>query len=122
MKIVNFAPLNAQSVVGSPSSSAIDASQIVYCSAQVVTASLANTPSLTVKLQASNDIPPASNMPQTFVPTNWSDVPSAVTSAITANGVVLIPKTDLCYRWLRVVVTTTTGTGNVTVNLMGICV
>lgn len=61
----------------------------------------------TLKIQASNDEPVAANA----VPTNWSDIPSA-TIAVAGAGAFLIPKTDLCYQWIRFVYTNS-GTGTI---------
>lgn len=61
----------------------------------------------TVKIQASNDAPPAGYLP-IFVPTNWADIPSA-TSAI-ASGVgpaIVIP--SMCFRYVRAVYTSSSG-------------
>jgi hypothetical protein len=60
-----------------------------------------------VKFQASND---QSN------PTNWSDISQTVN--FTAASVVIIPKFDCCYNFVRVVSTNTSGTtGTISVNV-----
>lgn len=88
------------------SSAAIDAEQIFYGTAQLVAT---GTEVGTMILQASND-------PKSLVggPVNWSAIPSA-TIAVASAGVYLIPKTDLCYQWVRVNYTHTSGSGNITV-------
>lgn len=62
----------------------------------------------TLKMQASNDEPLNGS-----APVNWSDIPSA-TVAVAAAGAFLIPKTDLCYQFVRLVYTNT-GTGTISV-------
>lgn len=85
---------------------AIPALNLFYASAQIAaTGSAAGT----LKMQASNDDPVASN----GVPTNWSDIPSA-TIVVTGAGAFLIPKTELCYQYVRLVYTNT-GTGTISV-------
>jgi len=75
----------------------------------------------TVKLQASNDYVAGANT-GSFSPTNWVDV--ANTSQTVASGAtVLIPYTQICYQWVRVVWTETTpGTSTITaeINVQGI--
>lgn len=84
------------------SSAAIPALNLFQCSVQFnVTGSAAGTG----KLQGSNDVPAVG------APTHWSDIPSA-TISVSGAGSFLIPKTDLCYQWVRVVYTNT-GTGTV---------
>lgn len=99
----NIIPIQTAATINS---AAIPALNLFYCSAQAsaVGASSAGT----LKLQASND-EPVNNTP----PTNWSDIPSATVS-VSAAGAFLIPKTDLCYQWVRVVYTNS-GTGTISV-------
>lgn len=94
---------------------AIPAAQLFQCSVQINTTGSAGG---TVKLQASND---AQNDQYSSrqTPTNWSDIPSAA-ATVSAAGSVLIPKTDLCYQYIRVVYTNTgTGTIQVTLKALG---
>lgn len=67
----------------------------------------------TIKLQASNDL---GNPQNNFVPTNWVDIPSATVTLASAKG--LIPKTEICYNWIRYV-QTGAGAGNVVINVFG---
>lgn len=97
-------------------SAAIDCSDVLQISVQAVST---GTPTATVKIQASNDTPigkPGQNgVP--WVPTNWTDVPSATVS-LSAAGSKLIPKTDLCYQFIRIVFTSSSGdTGTTAVNI-----
>lgn len=65
----------------------------------------------TIKLQGSNDLAVAgTEMP--FTPTNWADIPSG-SVAVTAGGVVVVEKPNLCYQWVRAVWTRTAGAGTI---------
>jgi len=87
--------------------SAIPALNLFSASIQIAaTGSAAGT----LKLQASND---------DTSPSNWSDVPSAFVG-VTGAGAYLIPKTDLCYQFVRLVYANTgTGTISVTFKALG---
>lgn len=88
-------------------SAPISATQLFACAAQLIaTGSAAGT----MKLQMSNDRPDTPSVP----PTNWTDIANATVS-VSGAGTYLIPKTDLCYQWVRVSYTNS-GTGNITVN------
>lgn len=88
---------------------AIDTTNVLYGSVQaVVTGTFAGT----LKVQFSNDIV----NPQVG-PSNWTDIPSATVSLTGSAGVFGIPKFDCCYKWIRIVVSTSGGTGTVTANL-----
>ena len=98
----------------------VDTNQILCASFQAVFGDA--TAVGTVKIQASNDIYNSGYTPGSFAVTNWSDIPSA-SATITAGGIALIPKTDLCYRWIRAVYTSSSGgssTVNITMNALGI--
>lgn len=85
---------------------AIPARELLSVSAQLAaTGSAAGT----MKLQASNDEPVAAGA----VPTNWSDI-SGATVSVSGAGAFLIPKTEVCYQWIRIVYTNT-GTGTISV-------
>ena len=100
---VNIIPVQAAASING---SAIFAANLFSCSVQLAaTGSAAGT----MKLQASNDESNASG----FVPTNWSDI-SGATVSVSGAGAFLIPKTDLCYQWVRVVYTNS-GTGTISV-------
>jgi hypothetical protein len=117
MRSVNYKAINAGDVsLTSVASSAIDSQNLLSFSAQAVVTG--SSPVGVVKLQASNDFPVAGDL-SPFTPTNWSDVAN-VTVAVTDAGVFLIPKTEICYQWVRFVYTKTSGTGAVTVNFKAI--
>lgn len=103
------------SAATSQSGGAIDTEFMLYVSAQ---AAVTGTSTGTLKLQASNDLPPslATNSNGTQIPVNWSDIPNA-TIAIAGAGVYLIPQTLICYRYIRsVFVAGNTAAGTITVN------
>jgi hypothetical protein len=83
-----------------------DTAQIIAGSVQVISTGAVGT----AKLQASND---KKN------PSNWTDI-SGATVSVTGTGIFLIPKMDLCYRYIQLVYTNSSGTGNITANFQGI--
>lgn len=86
----------------------LNANQGFACSLQAIgTGTLAGT----LKLQYSND-PSELKSP---APTNWTD--SGLTVALTAGSIVIIPKTDICYNWVRAVFTASGGAGTVTARI-----
>lgn len=110
--------MNAVAVSGTTvyRSNPIDTALCVAGSVQIVSTGTATG---AAKLQASNDECPAGNLPKNFVPANWTDIPSATVS-VTGAGTFLIPKIDLSYRWVAVVYTNATNTGNVSAQFNGI--
>jgi hypothetical protein len=94
-------------------SAAINAAQTFKASLQAVTT---GTVVGTIKLQGSNDVPPAGNQNMGFVPTNWSDLGSA-TNITTGGGVFLVAQQDICSMYIRAVFTFTSGTGSLVVNI-----
>ncbi len=114
MKFLNLKAIDAASIAGAPVSAAIPAEQLIQVSVQgVVTGS---SPVGTLKLQGSNDPILVNYLPK-YTPTNWSDIPNA-TIAVSATGVFLIPKTEICYSWIRVVWVVGSGSGLVTARLV----
>lgn len=104
-------PIITVQTAASINSTAIPAMNLLSCSAQLIgTGSAAGT----MKLQASNDNPLSGGN----VPTNWNDIPSATVS-VSGAGSYLIPKTDICYEYVRVVYTNS-GTGTIAVNFKSI--
>jgi hypothetical protein len=96
----------------SVNSAAIPSENLLYISAQLAaTGSAAGT----MKLQASND---NTNGEDNTVPTNWSDIPSATVS-VSGAGAFLIPITNLCYQYVRVVYTNS-GTGTISIVIKAI--
>jgi hypothetical protein len=111
MKFINE-PVSFPDVSVNQNSDAIFSALLLYASFQVVSPASSTA---TYKLQASND---KGNPQNNFVPTNWFDIPSA-TVTISGVGVAAIPKTEICYNWIRVV-QTGAGTGAAAGNLFGI--
>lgn len=110
IRVINH--INSSSVNSDP----IDCSNIFSISAQAVST---GSPTVVVKLQASND-PPAS-LPLDAngkpIPQNWTDISGASVS-VGAAGTFLIPKLDICYQYIRVVSTTgSADTGNTAVDI-----
>lgn len=99
---------------GSVNFAAVDTNQIIAVSALATFSE--NTAAGTLKLQASNDHSAAGNLAGAFVPTNWVDI-SGATVTIVAGASVLIPKTEVCYNYIRLVFTRTGGAGTMQVNL-----
>ena len=108
MRQVRDVIMDAIVLTASANSAAIDTSNLLMVSIQAV---VAGTAAGTLKIVASNDASP----------TNWSDI-SGATVAIADTGVYFIPKTELSYRWIRLVYTRTSHTGSPTmsVNFNGI--
>ncbi len=67
----------------------------------------------TLKVQFSNDTYQPNSK---IAPTNWTDIPSATSSVVAATGSGLA-KIDLCYNWIRIVMTASGGTGTVSVRI-----
>lgn len=112
VRVSTFSIADAEESIDGP---AIDANQLFAVSVQAVVGTTAEG---TIKLQASNDIPPADNSGQP--PANWSDIPSATIALDGSSGAFLIPKTELAYRWIRVVFTYADGEGTVVANVMAL--
>lgn len=110
MKFANAIVLEAEDDV-SRESAPIDASPFYAASFQVVFDNV--DAAGTVKIQASNDpVLPVNTI------TGWNDIPNATVN-VTAGGTLLIPKFDSCYKYFKVVYTSTTpGTGTITVRMM----
>lgn len=100
MRFVDVLALGALGAGEDHASNPIPANLIERAS---VVATLAGTEGAdgTLKLQASNDVPPAENFAAAFVPTNWADVEGASVS-LSADGSKLLVA-DICCRYLRVV-------------------
>lgn len=90
---------------------AVSTENVLMCSVQFTgTGTVVGT----MKIQASND-----NVYAPAVPSNWSDIPSA-TISVSAAGTFLIPKTELSYKYIRVVFTLSSGSGNMSAQLQSI--
>lgn len=100
MRYSNEKLLDAINANSTTNSNPIDARQVLCVSAQGI-ASAAGTG--TLKLQVSNDKYGA--LPS--YPTNWSDV-SGASVTVTGAGTFLIPKTEICNEYARLVYTSTT--------------
>ncbi len=96
-------------VTVSTKSQAIVAEDLLYASVQMVVTG--SSPIGTMQFEISNDVVTQGSA-ATPVPTNWTPIGSAV--ALSATGTFVIPKTDLCYQYIRVDFTKTSGTISVT--------
>lgn len=109
---VNIIQSQAVTSVSVISSAAIDAENLFQVSAQIATTGGASAG--TLKMQASNDDPTAGGA----APTNWNDV-SGASVVVNAAGAFLIPKTEICYQYIRFVYTATGG-GTISVRVKGL--
>lgn len=116
MRNVPVLAINALSVASNQTSAVIDGQGICQFSLQSVATGA--TPTGTLKVQVSNDICPAGNLPSQFVPSNWADHPSA-TLAVSAVGSLATLTYLGSYGWYRVVWTTTSGTGTISAEFHG---
>jgi hypothetical protein len=110
--------LNAVSDATSQNSAAIDAQGLFRISCQAVFSD--STAAGSVKLQGSNDPSTANNLPGLQTPTHWSDIPNT-SQTVTAGATVLVPATEISYRFVRVVfIQTTPGVGTITANVVAL--
>lgn len=114
MKTLNKKMIDAAASYSSTNSDALDSGNIYSASVQVVSTGSASAG--TCVLQGSNDLPtygspyPTNN----FTPTNWTNIANATTT-ISGASTFLIPVTNICHQFLRVVYTSTaTGVQTVT--------
>lgn len=113
MRYLNEALFNAATNV-TGNSAAVDSSAMTSISVQASFTDAAAAG--TLKLQCSNDHNPYGNLPGDFTPTNWNDVPSG-SVVVAAGATSLIPSTDVCYQWIRLVWTRTAGAGTFTATI-----
>ena len=106
MKTFNKKAIDAAATYSTTNSAAIDAGNVYSASVQGVTTGSATTG--TMKLQGSNDMPSSGSPYPTngFTPTNWTDIASATVNFSGATTG-LIPVTNICHQFLRVVYTPT---------------
>lgn len=123
MRRFNKVVLSAAAASASTASSVIDSNQIISMSFQgfATNASAIGV----VKAQASNDPTPLGYDAQSFVPTNWTDIPAATASlaGTATSALVNIPSAN--YRWMRAVFTDAgagSATGTVTIQAFGFSV
>lgn len=114
MRQLNLPVISAADASANQNSSVIDAYNLFRASALATFSSA--TLNGTVVLQGSNDISTANNLAVDQTPTNWVTIPNT-SQTVTSGAAVLIPSTEICYRWIRVVWTKSSGTGTITVNL-----
>lgn len=87
-------------------SSPIASENLLYISVMAVAT---GTEVGSVRIQVSND-----KVAPGFAPVNFVDL-SGATIAVSSAGVYLIPKIELCYQFIRIVYTHTSGSGDITI-------
>ena len=111
MRSYNEPVINAADASVSQNSIIVDVQNLHMMS---VIVSMSGTAAGTVKVQASND-EPLNNVP----PNNFVDIAGA-TVAVSAGGQFIIPKFDICYKFVKVVYTFASGTGTISARLHAI--
>lgn len=114
MRSLNYTIMNATNAASTANSSIVDCYNLVSISA--IASYSSDTLAGSLKFQASNDISTANNLAVDQTPSVWVDIPNA-SATVVAGASVIIPKIDLCYRWVRLVWTPSAGTGTLTVNI-----
>ena len=108
MRFLNEIEINAGDASGNISSTGFDASSMLSMSVQAFSTS---TAAGTLKVQFSND-----KVNSVGLVTHWSDVTSA-TASIAAAATVAIQKFDICAQWIRLVYTSSSGSGALTASI-----
>lgn len=108
MRTYNEPILNGADASSNKNSVAVDCQNMSFAG---VVVKMTGTAAGSVKIQVSNDEPTTS-----AGPSNWVDV-SGATVSVSAAGTFIIPKLDICYQWIRLVYTFSSGTGTVTASL-----
>lgn len=120
MRVVTQPSINNVDNSTNINGAAINASQLINASFQIYNGDVSAEG--TVKIQGSNDLPPAGQLAGGYVPTHWGDIPNA-TSAIAAGVGPLILISNMSFQWVRAVFTNTTPgstTMSVVMNAQGI--
>lgn len=104
MNVLNSVAIAAQSNTGTVNSAAYTAYETVFASVQATFTDGAAAGAL--NLQASNDAGTS--------PSNWNTI---ATQSVASGATTLIPKTETCYRWLRVQFVSSGGAGTLTATL-----
>jgi hypothetical protein len=102
MNPLNYQIFNDVNAAVTQNSIPISIPYVLSVSAQVYVSG--TSPTGTLAFQVSNDA-----VVSPTVPTNWSVLGTPI--SVSANGLYLIPKTDVCYPWVRLVWTYTSGSG-----------
>lgn len=111
MRVLNEAVITAGDISTNINGPAIPSSFLFKASAQAVVAG--SSPTGTLELQGSNDVSNgAIQGVAPFTPTNWTLIGSTV--AVSAAGTFIVPATDICYEYIRLVWLKTSGSGTIT--------
>lgn len=82
-----------------------------------IQAIITGTAAGTMKLQGSSDPVPDSRFPAAWpTPVNWTDVKDS-SEAVTGTGTIMYNVADVEYNWVRVVYTSSSGTGTISITL-----
>jgi hypothetical protein len=82
-----------------------------------IQAVITGTANGTIKLQGSNDpVPDANFQVRQYPVVNWEDIADS-TQAVTGAGTVFYNVADVFYNWVRVIYTSSSGTGTITIRL-----
>lgn len=117
MKITSLQLFNSEATNATVESEPFPVSHLIRYTGQVVVLDPDTNVDGSLKIQISNDTPSNTSVTP-FVPTNWSDLGSAVT--VSAEGVTLIPITEACFLWIKAVYTDNSSgvsTATISVNL-----
>ena len=71
-----------------------------------------SSPTGTLQLQRSNDFSDSVSNPNSFTPINWSNIGSSV--SVSGTGAYLIPETEICYEYVQLLWTASSGAGTIT--------
>lgn len=92
----------------------IDANQLIAISFQAVFGDA--TAAGTLQIQMSNDICSDSYQPGNFVPTHWTNIPSA-SAAVVAGASVVVFLPQVSFRWMRAIyISSVAGSSTILVN------
>ena len=116
MRTVNDSLCSGQSMGSSYNGSAQSVEQIYGFSVQAV---YTGTPTGTLKLQASNDAPPAGSSSGSWAPTNWTDIPTQSVSLTGSAGSTLFEVANSNYRFIRLVYVQSASTGSLSARFNG---
>jgi len=110
--------INAASAAVNQNGAVLPGQYVYSISAQAV---VTGTSTGTLNIQASNDSGVVNDSSGNPNPTNWSNIATVGTVSISGAGVYLIPKFDVCYRWIRAqFVAGNAASGTISVNIQTI--
>ena len=111
MRSLNFQLMNALNIAMAPQSAIVWSPNLFRVSVQCVFTG--SSPDGSIQLQGSNDC--TTSNPNSFTPTNWSNIGSSV--SVSGTGIYLIPEQEICYEYVWLIYTQVSGTGTITARL-----